>query len=681
MQIKEIFKKDISRPINGVVKADQLDEAVIWQELDEYVITDELNRHLRKFLSAYLAGVDNPGDPVIASRMGVWISGFFGSGKSHFIKILSYLLANRKTIHPRTGEEKEAISFFKNKMSDPLMLGDLQRTADFDTTVILFNIDSRADVSDDTTSLLSVFWRVFNENLGYCSQSLHLAELERYLDKKGKYGAFKDKFREIYGSPWEDERDAYSLLQDEITEALASVLGKSQEAAGQWFERTEQDLIVSIENFAKRVKEYLDSSSRNHRVVFLVDEIGQFIGNNSRLMLNLQTLVEDIGRLCNGRAWILVTSQEDIDTVIGDIKSAKANDFSKIQGRFHTRLSLSSANTDEVIQARLLEKDEAAVPELRQLYDQKGDILKNQLSFTADSGTLKNYSDPQDFVENYPFIPYHFQLVQKIFESIRKAGATGLHLSRGERSMLDAFQSAATNLGSRDVGVLVPLYEFYPCIESFLDTAVKRSIEQAGDNEELKAPFDILILQTLFLIRYIDIIKPNLENLVTLCIKEADTDRIELKSRIEKALGRLEKQYLINRNGYLYFFLTNEEQEVSREIEKIETSASAETQLLGDIIFDDILKNKTKHKYAAYNRDYPLNRICDGKYWGNPLDNELGVEIISPLHEEYDQFSPGKCTLYSSNNDANLIIKMGENSSMVRELRLYLQVNKYIRDK
>ena len=682
MQIKDIFQKDIFRPINGVVKADQLDESVIWQELEEYVITKELDKHLRKFLSVYLAGIDTPSDPTITSRMGVWVSGFFGSGKSHFIKILSYLLANKKTIHPETGEKKDAISFFSDKVKDSMMLADLKRVTKLDTDVILFNIDSRADATDGRASLLSVFWRVFNEHLGYCSQSLPLAELERYLDKKGKYDAFKGKFEQIYGSSWENERDAYSLLRDEITEALSSVLGKSKEAAREWFEKSEQDLIVSVENFAHRVKEYLDSKSDTHRVVFLVDEIGQFIGNDTHLMLNLQTLVEDLGRLCNGRAWVLVTSQEDIDAVLGDIKSAKANDFSKIQGRFYSRLSLSSANTDEVIQIRLLEKNQTAVPELTQLFDQKGDILKNQLSFSYDSSTLKNFSTAQDFINNYPFTPYHFQLVQKIFESIRKAGATGLHLSRGERSMLDAFQSAVReNIAIKSIGALVPLYEFYPCIESFLDTSVKRSIEQAQENTGLEPPFDIQILETLFLIRYVDIIKPNLENLVTLCIAEVDADRIKLKQKIEKSLQRLEKQVLINRNGDLYFFLTNEEREVSREIKSVEISANAETELLGDIIFDDILKGKTKHKFIEYNRDYPINRICDARYLGNPLDKELGIEIISPLHDEYELFVPAKCTLHSANHDSHLVIKMDADKSMTDELRLYLQVNKYIQKK
>ncbi|MBC8442518.1 MAG: BREX system P-loop protein BrxC, partial [Deltaproteobacteria bacterium] len=473
----------------------------------------------------------------------------------------------------------------------------------------------------------------------------------------------------------------YSLLQDEIVEALSIVLDKSPDATREWFEKYENNFNLTVEHFANRVKEYLDSKSPNHRIIFLVDEIGQFIGSDTHLMLNLQTIVEDLGRVCNGRAWVLVTSQEDIDAVLGDIKSSKANDFSKIQGRFNTRLSLSSANTDEVIQARLLEKQDDAKTELENLFAQKGDILKNQLSFTHDTSTLKNYTTAQDFVNNYPFTPYHFQLVQKIFESIRKAGATGLHLSRGERSMLDAFQSAAVNIASKEINALVPLYEFFPCIESFLDTSVKRSIEQAKDNKGLDTPFDIQILETLFLIRYVDIIKPNIDNLVTLCIDQVDADRIVLKQKIDEALLRLEKENLISRNGDLYFFLTNEEREVSREIKSVEISSHAETDLLASMIFEDILKDKSKHRYVPFKRDYAFNRICDGKPWRKIMEDDLVLEIISPMHDQYSVFNPGKCNMHSLDNDGTVLVKLDNDPDLFSAIRTYIQTDKYIRDK
>jgi len=681
MQIKDIFKKNISRPINGVVKADQLDEAIVWQELDEYVVTRELDQHLRKFISAYLNAIDNAHDPVITSRIGVWVSGFFGSGKSHFIKILSYLLGNRNTINPEKKTEKKAVDFFNNKISDPMLLGDLKRITGIDTDIILFNIDSKADSNDGRSAVLSTFWRVFNESQGFSSESLQLAEIERYITKKGKYEEFKAKFLELQGSKWEDERDAYSFYKDEIIGALSIVLGKSKQAASDWFEKSEKDFNLTVENFAKRIKEYLDSCSKNHRIVFLVDEIGQFIGTDTHLMLNLQTIVEDLGRICNGQVWVLVTSQEDIDAILGDIKASKANDFSKIQGRFNTRLSLSSSNTDEVIQTRLLEKTETAEGELDDLFKEKGDILKSQLSFSHDSTTLKNFSDAKAFKTNYPFTPFHFQLVQNIFESIRKAGATGLHLARGERSMLDAFQSAAISLSAKDTGALVPLYEFFPCIENFLDTAVMLSINNAKDNPSLEMPFDLHLLQTLFLIRYVELLKPNVDNLVTLCIDQVDADRISLKQEIQASLERLEKQNLINRNGDLYFFLTNDEREVSREIKNVAIPSAAESQFLGEIIFDDILKSKTKHRYIPYKNDYPFNRICDDRIWGKELKDELGLEIISPLHDEYNLFIPAKCNLYSANKVGHVIAKLPDDKDLITEIRIYLQTEKYIKDK
>ena len=179
--------------------------------------------------------------------------------------------------------------------------------------------------------------------------------------------------------------------------------------------------------------------------------------------------------------------------------------------------------------------------------------------------SFKTYTDDNDFAACYPFAAYQFSLVQKVFESIRKAGATGLHLAQGERSTLDAFQGAAKQLGTEEIGALVPFYRFYPAVEGFLDTAVKRTIDQAGDNHALDA-FDATVLKLLFLIRYIDELPGSVDNLVTLCVDEIDTDKLALRKTIEASLARLEGETLIARNGDLYFFLTNEERDIGREI-------------------------------------------------------------------------------------------------------------------
>ena len=391
MLIKELFTKPVSRPINGVIKADQFDDESVWQELDEYVITRELDIHLRRFISAYLESIDNRGNSDVSGKVGVWVSGFFGSGKSHFIKILSYLLENREV--SKDGASKKAIEFFDGKIQDAMLAGDIKRAVGSDCDVILFNIDSKADSTGGRDAILRVFLKVLNEKLGYSGDHPHIAHMERYLDNEGKLEQFKEEFRKTAGTDWEAGRDAYHFHADELVMALATTLEQSREATDKWLEKAEQDFHLTVENFAKWVREYLDGQGPDHRTIFLVDEIGQFIGQDTHLMLNLQTIVENLGTVCEGRAWVVVTSQEDIDAVVGEVRASKANDFSKIQGRFKTRLSLSSANVDEVIQKRLLSKTDAAHAELIKLHNDNADILKNQLSFSNVGMTFKAYAD------------------------------------------------------------------------------------------------------------------------------------------------------------------------------------------------------------------------------------------------------------------------------------------------
>ena len=674
MLVRELFTKQIDRPINGVIKADQNDTESVWQELDEYVVTKELDIHFRKFFGAYLDAIDKAGDPNVAGKVGVWISGFFGSGKSHFLKILSYLLENRAVT--RAGQTKRAIEFFDGKIQDAMLAGDIKRAVNSDVDVILFNIDSKADSIGGRDAILRVFLKVFNEKLGYSGDHPHVADLERRLDEQSRLDAFKTAFRAFANVDWELERDGYSFYSDELVQALSEALGKSQEGARAWFDKAEEDFksLLTVQNFAKWVKEYLDSRGPDHRIVFLADEVGGFIGKDGHLMLNLQTITEDLGIYRQGRAWVVVTSQEDIDAVIGELRAARANDFSKIQGRFKTRLSLSSANVDEVIQKRLLSKVDRARSELADVYRKKADILKNQLSFSNVGMTFKLYADELDFVSVYPFAPYQFQLVQRVFEAIRRHGVTGVHLSRGERSLLDGFQSAAVQLAGEEIGVLVPLHGFYPSIESFLEGVVKSTIDNAAAHDKLEL-IDVLVLKTLFLIRYVDEIRGNL---VTLFVDRIDADRLALRRQIEASVQRLEKETLIGRNGDEYFFLTNEERDISREIKDVDLSSAEEAKFLGELIFEDVLKGLRKHRFPDNNKDFGLTRLCDLHPHGSHTEGDLTLSVIAPLADDYAQYKDDKCTLQSGLEGGELIVRLDDDKTLGRELRTYLQTDRYV---
>ena len=676
MNIKELFYKPLGRSINGVVKADQDDNTTVYQELDEYVVTNELEKHFRDFFQSYSTDLN---DPSIANRVGIWISGFFGSGKSHFLKTLSYILANR-SVNDSAGQQKTAVEFFdESKIRDAMIRADIDKSRNSPAEVILFNIDSKASASEAGNPILNVFLRVFNEHQNFSSDHPHVAHMERYLEQKGAYGAFKEAFKASYGAKWEDERDGYHFLNDHIETALSQSLGLSQEAAQKWFEDSEETFSVSVENFCQWVNEYLEKKEPNHRILFLVDEVGQFIGSDTKLMLTLQTITENLGTICKGRAWIVVTSQADMDAVLGEMSSSKANDFSKIAGRFKTRLSLSSSNTDEVIQKRLLRKTPEADEHLRALFEKKGDILKNQITFDKSGPTLNNFDGPDSFVKNYPFAPYHFQLVQKVFEEIRKVGATGAHLAYGERSMLDAFQMAARSIEGRDVGALVPMHRFYESIEGFLDPAVKRTIEQALDNTTLD-DFDVQMLRTLFMIRYVDLVKGTLDNLVTLCIEQVDEDKLSLRKTIEESVQRLEKESLITRNGDEFLFLTNEERDITRKIKATEIASSEENKALGELIFKDLLKDTNKYRHQANKQDYSIGRYLDGHTLDGRHETDIKVEMVTPLDIDYSLYSEASCINKSVEAEGQILFKLGDDNQFFSELRTWLRTNKFIKE-
>jgi energy-coupling factor transporter ATP-binding protein EcfA2 len=677
MHIEKLFSKELARNIEGVVQVNVVDNASVKTELEEYVVTDELLIHFRRFFEHYLPAVQSPNDPSISSSIGVWVSGFFGSGKSHFLKILSYLLSNQTVDY--NGKQTKAIEFFDEKIKDRMLYGDIHAAVHRDTEVILFNIDSRANPEDKENAILKVFLKVFNERLGYSGDYPHLANMERMLDDEGLYQSFKDEFFNLTQATWERSRKKFNFKKDQMVKTLCKVTGQSEDSAREWVNSLKTDFPLDISNFCNWVKEYLDKNPERS-IVFLVDEVGQFIGDNTQMMLKLQTITEDLGSACGGRAWIIVTSQSDIDAALGDLEVKKGNDFSKIQGRFKTRLSLSSANTNEVIQKRLLMKSDEARGELGGLFSQKGDVLKNQLSFdNTTTAELANYSNNIDFIDNYPFIPYQYALVQKVFESVRNAGATGKHLSRGERSLLDAFQNAALQVKDENVGCLIPFYRFYPPIEEFLDTSVKNTIIQ-GCSKKAINEFDGNILKTLFLLRYVKTVSSTLENLVTLTVDQIDADKIILKKKIEDSLMRLEREVLISRNDNLYIFLTNEEVEIQNEIKRTQVEYSEQTSKLAKIMLGDVITSGSKYRYPVNSQDFEISRYCNGVPQDGKIDNDLVLKIVSPLQVGYKDYEQDSyCISTSSQDNGCVLIRLPEDKKTWNELSVFLQTEEFLK--
>ncbi|MBP9989226.1 MAG: BREX system P-loop protein BrxC [Ruminococcus sp.] len=660
MRLQNIYKHDINRDINGVIKVAQNDEKSIEQELREYIITRELRKHFNTFLNNYEKSLSYPTD-----KIGVWISGFFGSGKSHFLKMLSYLLSNDMVAG------KKAVDYFSDKFDDPMMFAQLERCAGVPTDTILFNIDSKSPINKDKTAILRVFAKVFYEYRGFYGDDLKVAKLEQFIDKSGKMDEFKAKFEEIHFDTWENSRDAFSFFEDDVVEALTETIGMSETAARNWFNGTET-ADMSIEQLVKEIKEYIDSKDKDFRLLFMIDEVGQYIGSDGSLMLNLQTIVEEIGSKCDGRVWVMVTSQEAIDS----ITKISGDDFSKIQGRFNTRLSLSSSSVDEVIKKRILAKEENAADLLELNYNKNSAVLKNLFTFNDAVLDMKGYISEYDFVETYPFVPYQFRLIQNVLAQIRKHGNSGKHLSGGERSMLSGFQEAAQAIEDKDENALVPFSLFYNTVHTFLESAIRRVIDRcqtAADNHDGIEQYDVEVLKLLYLIRYVDDIKANVDNISTLMVDDIRTDKINMRKSIQESLDRLISQNYISRNGDTYSFLTDDEQEIERAIQKTIVDSAAIVQSIGNIIFGDLYISK-KFKYGKY--DFPYDQIIDETVIGQ-LTGAVRLRIvtsISDLHNAGDQLLNMRSSV-----DNEAILVLSDDYPYYNELENAAKIRKYVK--
>ncbi len=658
MNLQAIFERDVNRPIEGVIKAD--DEASLKNELEEYVLTNEVAKRLDQFLDAY----NN-----YHGANGVWVSGFFGSGKSHLLKMLALVLENRAV------DGTHALDLFLPKIQeDKILAAALQKAVSIPSRSILFNIDQKADIISKTQSdaLLAVFVKVFDEACGYYGKQPYIAQFERELDRDGLFDKFKAKFQAAAGNDWDWGRARPARVASFIDQAFNSVTGQKAEGV---LDKFRHDYRLSIEDFAHHIQEWLDRQApqlgNNARLNFFVDEVGQYVAENTKLMTNLQTVAESLATKCNGRAWVIVTAQEEMKAVIGEMSKQQSNDFTKIQARFANRMKLTSADVAEVIQKRLLLKNSSGQQQLASIYNQQSNNFKTLFDFADGATTYRNFRDADHFVSAYPFIPYQFDLFQTAIQGISlHNGFEGKHSSVGERSMLGVFREVAIAIATRPVGQLATFDLMFEGIRTSLKAAIQSAIQVAEKN--LGDEFAVRLLKALFLVKYVKGFKATLRNLSVLMLDRFDQDIPALRKKIEAALNLLEQQTYIQRNGDVYEYLTDEEKDIEQEIKNTEVESSDVVAELERLVFDHVIKQR-KIRYEN-GQDYPYARKMDDRLQGR--EHELAIHVITPFSE-----SAGNETVQrmQSMGRDELRVVLPEDERLVRDLLMYKRTEKYIR--
>ncbi len=421
-----------------------------------------------------------------------------------------------------------------------------------------------------------------------------------------------------------------------------------------------------------------------------MDEIGQFISTDSKLMLNLQTMTEELGVRCHGKAWIIVTAQEDIDSMTAnmDVTAESKNDFSKIQGRFKTRLSLTSVNADEVIRERILKKNEAGTMTLKALYDSEETVILNAVDFKDNGREMKKYKSADEFAEVYPFLPYQFHLLADILNAIRLNSSSGRHQSEGERSMLGAFQQAAKAVMYKEEGTIVPLYRFFDDLVEFIDHTHAIVILRAQENERINPNkeedcFPVNVLKVLFLLKYVQGIPLTENNIVNFMMTNIHEDKAELRKKVSEALQLLVNNLLVSQIQDTYEFLTDEEQDINRQIRDRNIAERDIMAAITKVVYDSIYNN-ARYRVPKFNGRYTFafNQFLDNISNKGNQNNQIGLRIITPRYTGTTgdgNVDDTTLSMISARNQEAILKLPVDSNPYYKEMQNALKIEDYIR--
>ncbi len=468
MKIAELFRRDVYRTIEEVVKVDLDDEEVIADELDEYVATAHILDEFESVLDAYQESINNPTETCT-----VWVSGFFGSGKSSWAKVLGYLLGNTNVLGAPTTER-----FFERTHAPRLhaLLSTIRSQAP--TTSVMLNLATGANVvAQEGESVVLPVYRSLLERLGY-SRNFTLAELEYTLEGDGKLDEFEAAFLEVVGLPWQERRYT-ALAKRDAMRALDAIYG-SNSSLPEWA-RELDDPDIDADWFAARALELLERRGRGTtRLAFVVDEVGQYVARSVHRMLDLQGLAEAFQKR-RGRLWLVVTSQEKLDDVVDSLESRQV-ELARAQARFPLRVDLLPSDIDEVTGKRILDKTGDGQRAVREVVS----AHRNQLiaNVRLASPTRIDAPGEDELVRLYPLLPYQIQLLIDAVSVRRTQGGASPTVGGSNRTLIKHAQQLITHpehgLADCEVGALATLDRSYMLLEELVPTTWRAEIEQVA---------------------------------------------------------------------------------------------------------------------------------------------------------------------------------------------------------
>lgn len=698
MKFKDLYEKGLEHKPNPAVSVSNLNDDTVQTEINEYVFTEEIVCNLFDILINIR---QNQG-----SHVGIWINGYYGTGKSHFLKFVSYCLSPQYSglAFARFTEAIEDIirnSDGMTKLDDlGVSLSEVKAlqnwyTSQADIQMVMFDLGDVHDVnSDQKQAFTTIFWNQFNAHRGYNSFNLALAQyLEKALDEDGKFQEFKEYVKE-HGYDWERNISRFAAGHLDLALKMAKEVDTDLATDIIRTKIINKDINVSVESFATEMKEYIDSKdNRNFRLLFFVDEMSQFIGQHRDLLLQLQSLVKRLDEVCESKVWIACTAQQTLEEVVGNVGGNATNpedEVGKILGRFEVRASLQGTSPEYITQKRILEKKGDVEIMLSDMFVK--DKAKLDAQFVLPS-TYKTYRDKDSFVAYYPFVPYQFQLIKKVLDSFETMNYVDKQVKGNERSLINITYSIAYETKDMEVGEFIPFDKFFGAMfQGSMQHLGQRAFENARQalevvEDEKKRAFYRRVVYVLFMICNLkeedkQQFSASIDNVVTLLMTKIDASKAAIKQDVSSVLAYLIDKAVIRKvktesGTEIYEFFTEEESKVAQIIKNQQVDSATYSDTLKDIFFNHFGTPSNKETFAT--RSFSVGVSIDGKTY---LTNNADINVDFVTNADFEVPEQYALSLNNTSLANHLVFflypMLKDNKELLANFMYYCRVQRFV---
>ena len=609
--IRSLFARPIDRKIEEVIKVDQANQQTVLNELEEYIVTDSIKEHFRLAYDEIIQVSKSPREGI-----GVWVSGFFGSGKSSFAKILGYTVAAIPVC------ERSASEIFKENVKDAKISGLLEiinRT--LPTKAVIFDVSMDRGVRTANERITEIMYKALLRELDY-AEDFDLAKLEITLEGDSKLDDFSSRFEEMHGKPWRVRRKL-GLAINEASAVLHEIDPRTYPQADSFAKTIGSGRAdITPNELAETAFELSGRRAPGKALIFIIDEVGQYVSRSVEKMLDLQAVVQAFGKEGKNRVeqkkaispyWIVVTSQEKLNEIVDALDSKKI-ELARLQDRFRIPIDLKQTDIPEITGKRVLDKKEGARATLEALFDANEGRLK---TFCTLERTSRDISiSKKVFVNLYPYLPYQIDLCIDIVAGLRLKRGAHRHIGGSNRTIIKQAQemmiNPSTMMADAPVGMLVTLDNVYELLYlgNLLPTETTREVDAIpktlpGNEMALKAAKAIALLES------VKDLPRTVHNISVVLHPSVEAESI--KKDVEEAIKALEKAQVIRESDEGYNLLTVQEKKWDTDRKGLEPKPAERNRIMRELFKEIFADPKIKNYRYKNLRGFKMSLFVEGE--------------------------------------------------------------------